>query len=157
MGSYHTYLINLKWTGNLGAGTETYRAYSRDHTIMVAGKPDLLASSDVAFRGHPERYNPEEMLVASVSSCHMLWYLHLCAVNGVVVHEYTDKATGKLIENPDGSGRFEEIILSPVIVVKEKTMLEKAYALHHDANKMCFIASSLNFPVKHIPAIRFLI
>ncbi len=153
MSTYHNYLVNLQWTGNLGAGTETYRAYSREHIIMVDGKPDLLASSDVAFRGHPERYNPEEMLVASVSSCHMLWYLHLCAVNKVVVIDYTDKATGQMIENPDGSGRFEEISLYPTIVVTEKTMIDKALALHQEANKMCFIANSVNFPVRHFPVI----
>lgn len=153
MSVYHNYFINLKWTGNLGTGTQSYRGYSRDHVVSVKGKPDLSASSDSAFRGNPERYNPEEMLVASVSSCHMLWYLHLCAVNGIVVLEYADKATGKLNENPDGSGQFEDISLYPEIVVKEKGMVEKANTLHHDANKMCFIANSLNFQVKHFPAI----
>jgi organic hydroperoxide reductase OsmC/OhrA len=153
MGKYHNYFIHLKWTGNLGTGTQTYRSYTRDHLISVDGKPDLPASSDTAFRGNPERYNPEEMLVASVSSCHMLWYLHLCAVNGVVVVDYIDKAAGKLLESADGSGRFEEISLYPSIVVSNKSMIEKAHALHYDANKMCFIANSLNFPVRHIPAI----
>ncbi len=156
MSIYHNYFINLKWTGNQGAGTQSYRSYSRDHIVSVEGKPDLPASSDSAFRGNPERYNPEEMLVASVSSCHMLWYLHLCAVNGVVVMEYFDKATGKLKENPDGSGQFEDISLYPDIVVKEKGMIEKANALHDEANKMCFIANSLNFPVKHFPVISYL-
>jgi organic hydroperoxide reductase OsmC/OhrA len=153
MGTYHTYLINLKWTGNLGTGTQTYRGYTRDHVISVEGKPDLLASSDKAFRGNPERYNPEEMLVASVSSCHMLSYLHLCAANGVVVVEYTDKPMGKMVESADGSGRFEEVSLNPIIVVSEKAMIEKAISLHHDANKICFIANSINFPVKHFPVI----
>ncbi len=95
MSIYHNYFISLKWTGNKGTGTQTYRGYSRDHIILAEGKPELLGSSDSAFRGSPERYNPEELLVASVSSCHMLWYLHLCAVNGVVIIEYLDKATGK--------------------------------------------------------------
>jgi organic hydroperoxide reductase OsmC/OhrA len=113
----------------------------------------LPASSDTAFRGNPERYNPEEMLVASVSSCHMLSYLHLCAVNKIVVVEYADNPTGKMLESHDGSGRFEEISLNPVIVVTEKAMIEKAIALHHDANKICFIANSVNFPVKHFPVI----
>lgn len=153
MSKYHNYLINLKWTGNLGTGTQTYRGYTRNHVISVEGKPDLPASSDTAFRGSPERYNPEEMLVASVSSCHMLSYLHLCAVNKIVVMEYTDNPTGKMLESDDGSGRFEEIYLNPVIVITEKAMIERAYALHHDANKMCFIANSLNFPVRHFPEI----
>jgi organic hydroperoxide reductase OsmC/OhrA len=156
MSIYHNYFVNLKWTGNQGSGTHTYSGYSRDHIISVEGKPELLGSSDSAFRGNPERYNPEELLVASVSSCHMLWYLHLCAVNGVVIVEYIDKATGKLQENSGGSGKFEDISLYPDIVVAEKSMIEKANTLHNDANKMCFIANSLNFPVRHFPVITFL-
>ncbi|HTB30763.1 MAG TPA: OsmC family protein [Bacteroidia bacterium] len=153
MAAVHTYNIHLKWTGNNGTGTETYRGYSRDHTISTGGKPELLASSDPHFRGNKERYNPEEMLLASVSSCHMLSYLHLCAVNKIVVVEYSDHPIGKMIESPDGSGRFEEISLNPAIVVTEKAMIEKATALHHEANKLCFIANSLNFPVRHFPAV----
>ena len=153
MGKYHNYLLHLTWTGNLGTGTETYRGYTRDHIISANGKPDLPASSDIAFRGNPERYNPEELLLASVSSCHMLSYLHLCAVHKIVVVDYTDNPTGKMLESPDGSGRFEEISLNPVIVVTEKKMIEKAIALHHDANKICFIANSVNFPVHHFPVI----
>jgi organic hydroperoxide reductase OsmC/OhrA len=156
MGTYHTYHISLKWTGNLGNGTQTYRSYTRDHIISVEGKPDLPASSDKAFRGNVERYNPEEMLVASVSSCHMLSYLHLCAVNGIVVIDYIDKPIGKMLESADGSGRFEEIELYPEIVVSDKSMIEKAIELHHNANKVCFIANSLNFPVKHSPVITYL-
>jgi organic hydroperoxide reductase OsmC/OhrA len=156
MDKYHTYTMNLKWTGNVGTGTQTYRGYTRDHIISVNGKPDIPASSDIAFRGNPEHYNPEEMLLASVSSCHMLSYLHLCAVNKIVVVEYTDNPTGKMLESPDGSGRFEEISLNPIIVVTEKAMIEKAIALHHDANKMCFIANSVNFPVMHFPVINSL-
>jgi organic hydroperoxide reductase OsmC/OhrA len=156
MGKYHNYAINLKWIGNLGTGTQTYRGYNRDHIISADGKPDLPASSDVAFRGSAERYNPEEMLIASVSSCHMLSYLHLCAVNGVVIEEYIDKPTGKMLESDDGSGQFEEIALHPVIVVREKAMIEKANELHYQANKICFIANSLNFMVKHYPEITLL-
>src|ERR1700677_58041 len=133
MSKQHNYLINLKWTGNLGEGTRTYRGYTRDHTISIHGKPDLLASSDVSFRGNPERYNPEEMLLASAASCHMLSYLHLCAVHKIVVVEYTDKPTGIMLESADGSGRFEEIMLNPVIIVTEKSMIEKAIELHHAA------------------------
>ena len=146
MGKEHTYQINLKWTGNLGEGT-------RDHVISAEGKPDLLASSDKVFRGNPERYNPEEMLLASASSCHMLSYLHLCAVHHIVVVDYMDNPTGKMLESADGSGRFEEIILNPVIVVTERAMITKATELHHNANKLCFIANSLNFPIKHLPVI----
>jgi organic hydroperoxide reductase OsmC/OhrA len=150
----HNYKVCLQWTGNSGAGTMDYKSYSRDHRINVDGKLELMASSDKAFRGNPKLYTPEDMLVASVSSCHMLWYLHLCAVNGVAVVGYKDNATGIMNENPDGSGKFEEITLHPEIVVTGIDMVEKATALHLDANKMCFIASSLNFPVKHVPTIK---
>jgi len=156
MSKEHSYRLNLNWTGNLGTGTLTYRGYTRDHTISAEGKPEILTSSDPSFRGNPERYNPEEMLLASAASCHMLSYLHLCAVNKIVVVEYSDSPTGKMLESADGSGRFEEIMLNPVIVVTEKSMLSKAYELHHDANKLCFIANSLNFPIKHIPTIQAL-
>ncbi len=156
MEKYHNYRLNLKWTGNLGTGTLNYRGYTRDHTISAEGKPEILASSDPSFRGNPERYNPEEMLVASAASCHMLSYLHLCAMHHIVLVEYTDTPTGKMLESADGSGRFEEITLNPVIVVTEKSMLAKAYELHHDANKLCFIANSLNFPIKHMPIIKAL-
>lgn len=153
MSKQHNYHLNLKWTGNLGEGTLTYRGYTRDHIISIEGKPDILASSDPSFRGNPQRYNPEEMLLASASSCHMLSYLHLCAVHKVVVVEYTDNPTGTMLENSDGSGQFEEITLNPVIVVTEKSMIAKANELHHDANKLCFIANSLNFPIKHTPTV----
>jgi|SRR6185312_5726264 len=153
MEKYHNYRLNLKWTGNLGTGTLTYRGYTRDHIISAEGKPAILTSSDPSFRGNPERYNPEEILVASAASCHMLSYLHLCVVHHIVVIEYSDNPTGKMRESADGSGRFEEITLNPVIVVTEKSMIAKAYELHHDANKLCFIANSLNFPIKHIPVI----
>jgi organic hydroperoxide reductase OsmC/OhrA len=153
MGKEHNYRLHLNWTGNLGTGTLTYRGYTRDHTISAEGKPQILASSDPSFRGNPERYNPEEMLMTSAASCHMLSYLHLCAVHHIVVVEYSDNPTGKMLESAAGNGRFEEITLNPVIVVAEKSMLAKAYELHHDANKLCFIANSLNFPVKHNPTI----
>ena len=153
MNKQHNYRLTLKWTGNLGEGTLTYRGYTRDHTISIEGKPDILASSDPSFRGNPQRYNPEEMLLASASSCHMLSYLHLCAVHKIVAVKYSDNPTGTMLESADGSGKFEEIMLNPVIVITEKAMIAKAIELHHDANKLCFIANSLNFPVKHHPAI----
>lgn len=153
MSTYHNYTVNIEWTGNQGEGTLTYRGYTREHIISVEGKPDLYGSSDPAFRGNPSRHNPEELFLASVASCHMLWYLHLCAVNKVVVVDYTDKATGKMIEKPDGSGHFEEIILFPTVIVSEKWMIEKAVELHKEANKMCFISNSVNFPIKHFPMV----
>lgn len=154
MSKQHIYNLTTKWTGNTGTGTSAYRAYERSHTIQAENKADILLSSDPAFRGDKTRHNPEDLLVASVSSCHMLWYLHLCSEAGVVVADYTDNATGIMEETADGGGRFVEITLHPVVTVTDASMIDKANALHHEANKFCFIANSLNFPVKHEPVCR---
>ena len=145
----HYYKINLQWTGNTGKGTETYRGYERAHTISVEGKPIIEASSDPSFRGEKSKYNPEEMFLASLSSCHMLWFLHFCSVASIVVLDYTDAATGTMIESDDGNGKFSEVILRPVVKVKEEWMIEKTTALHDKAHHFCFISNSVNFPVRH--------
>lgn len=150
MGKEHHYKTNIEWTGNNGEGTSGYRSYERSHRIWVAGKLPIEASSDPAFRGDGTKYNPEDLLLASVSSCHMLWYLHLCADNGIVVTAYKDEATGLMIESPDG-GKFTEITLHPVVTITDRSKIEKANELHRLANKYCFVANSLNFPVKHEP------
>ena len=147
----HHYNTTLSWTGNKGTGTSDYKAYERNHLLAVVGKPEIPASSDPKFKGDKTRYNPEELLVASLSGCHMLWYLHLCAVNGVVVIAYADNAAGTMTENENGSGQFIEVTLRPTVTVKDKSMIEKANALHEEAHNMCFIARSVNFPVHHIP------
>ncbi|MDB4923682.1 OsmC family protein [Mucilaginibacter sp.] len=149
--SEHHYKTNIAWTGNLGNGTSDYRSYERSHTITVDGKPTIPASSDPSFRGSNIRYNPEELLVASLSSCHMLWYLHLCSVVGIVVIEYTDEAKGIMIETSDGGGHFKEVTLYPRVIVSDESMIDEANALHQKANKMCFVANSCNFPVFHKP------
>ncbi len=154
MGKEHHYTTQLTWTGNTGEGTASYRSYDRDHILSVAGKPEIPGSSDPSFRGNPQRYNPEELLVSSLSSCHMLWYLHLCAVNGVVVVDYKDLASGTMVETGDGAGYFSEVVLRPVVTVANAGMSEKAQALHHDANKFCFVANSVKFLVRHEPTIR---
>ena len=143
----HLYQISLQWTGNNGQGTSNYKAYNRSYEIEVQGKPKILGSSDPAFRGDKTKYNPEELLVASISSCHMLWYLHLCADAGIVVIEYCDRPTGKMSETEDGAGRFTEVILRPEIVITAESNLEKAKQLHHKAHELCFIANSVNFPI----------
>src|ERR1700704_6482670 len=124
MAKEHHYLTNLRWTGNRGEGTSNYKAYHRDHVLSAAGKPELPGSSDPSFRGNPQRYNPEELLVASLSSCHMLWYLHLCSVNGVVVVDYQDSAEGLMLETEDGGGHFSTVVLRPMITVTEEGMEE---------------------------------
>ena len=149
----HRYSTLMRWTGNLGAGTKDYKAYSRNYEISAPNKPILAGSSDPTFRGDATRYNPEEMLVAALSSCHMLWYLHLCAVNGVVVLEYVDEAAGNMVEHANGSGEFTEITLKPSVRIADASAKEKAIQLHDDAAQMCFIARSINFPVTHQPTI----
>jgi organic hydroperoxide reductase OsmC/OhrA len=149
----HTYKVQLEWTGNDGEGTKTYKGYRRDHVIASTGKPEVPASSDPSFRGDAARYNPEELLVASLSSCHMLWYLHLCAVNNVVVVEYRDGASGVMRENADGSGEFVSVLLKPAVKISAESDRAKALALHHDAHGFCFVARSVNFPVEVSPEI----
>jgi organic hydroperoxide reductase OsmC/OhrA len=149
MAKIHHYKAVITWTGNRGEGTKDYKAYEREHEISVSGKPVISASSDAAFRGDKSKHTPEDLLVSSLSGCHMLWYLHLCAVNGVVVSRYIDQAIGVMEENQDGSGQFTEVILNPEVIVTEESMIEKARDLHAESNKMCFIARSVNFPVRH--------
>ncbi len=149
----HLYQTSLQWTGNNGQGTKSYRDYDRAYEIKIEGKPTILASSDPAFRGDKTRHNPEELLVASLSSCHMLWYLHLCAEAGVIVIDYQDRATGKMRETKDGSGRFIEVILQPEVIISTESSLEQAQQLHKQAHKFCFIANSVNFPVLCQPSI----
>jgi organic hydroperoxide reductase OsmC/OhrA len=146
----HNYQINLQWTGNTGKGTETYRGYERSHRISVEGKQLIEASSDPSFRGDKTKYNPEEMFLASLSSCHMLWFLHLCSEVSVIVLGYSDAAVGKMVETDDGNGRFSEVILHPQVKVKEEWMIEKTGAIHDKAHSFCFIANSVNFPIKHL-------
>lgn len=145
----HIYNLSLEWTGNKGSGTSGYNDYDRDYFIKGENKEEIKGSSDPTYRGDKNRYNPEELLVASLSSCHMLWYLHLCAVAGVIVTQYTDNAKGIMIETTNGGGRFSEVTLHPVIMVSEKSMIDKANELHKKAHELCFIANSVNFPVKH--------
>lgn len=152
----HSYSAELKWTGNTGSGTSAYADYDRTFVIETGDLKvqPILGSADPAFRGDERRYNPEEMLLHSVSSCHMLWYLHLCADNGVVVTSYADVPKGEMTEDEkSGVGQFTKILLQPTIKVEDKTMLEKAASLHSKAHKMCFIANSLNFPVQLKPNI----
>jgi len=153
MEKLHRYKAEIKWTGNKGSGTDHYTHYERDFNISIGDKPIIHGSSDPAFRGDENKYNPEDMLVSALSSCHMLWYLHLCSIEGVVVVEYTDHATGIMEERKDGSGCFTEVVLNPRVIVSLESMLPKATELHAVANQMCFIANSVNFPIKHHPEI----
>jgi organic hydroperoxide reductase OsmC/OhrA len=149
----HTYETVVTWTGNRGTGTSSYRDYDRDNDISAEGRVPIAGSSDPAFRGDPSRWNPEQLLVVALSQCHMLWYLHLCAVNGVTVTSYVDHAMGVMEEDAEGSGRFTSVTLRPAVVVASGDMAVRAGELHGKANRMCFVANSVNFPVHHEPAI----
>ena len=150
----HHYEIQVTWTGNLGSGTSDYRAYNRDHDISAAGKPTLPGSSDPAFRGDRTRYNPEDLLVASLSTCHMLWYLHFCATSGIVVTDYRDDARGTMQETDEGGGHFTEVMLKPVVTVAPGANRALALTLHEKAHNHCFIANSVKFPVLCRPEIK---
>ena len=150
-GKEHHYPVTIIWTGNQGTGTSAYRAYSRDHVIHAGDKPEIAGSSDPSFRGDPGRWNPEELLVASLSACHKLWYLGLCAGAGIVVTGYEDRAEGWMVEEAGGAGQFTRVLLHPRVTLAPGSDLEKAAHLHHTAHEMCFIARSVNFPVEAQP------
>lgn len=149
----HQYQVQVNWTGNLGEGTKDYKSYSRNHEVKVAGKPIITGSSDPSFRGDASRYNPEDLFVSTLASCHMLWYLHLCSVNKITVVSYQDNTIGTMLEKEDGSGVFEKVVLRPSIIILEGEKKELASSLHHEAHDKCFIANSVNFPVHCEPTI----
>lgn len=152
MSRTHAYEMAVEWTGNTGAGTAGYGRYERSHALRAPGKPPIAGSSDPAFRGDASRYNPEELLLGAISACHMLWFLHLCAEAGVVVLAYTDRATAVMQETPEGGGRFTEAVLHPSVLVADAASIPATAALHEEAHRRCYIAASLNFPVRHRPA-----
>jgi len=145
----HRYEVHVAWSGE----TRGYESYSRAHRIAINGKPTIAASADPAFLGDAELPNPEDMLLAALSACHMLWYLHLCAVRGVVVTAYEDRAEATMIEAPR-AGRFTEAVLHPVVTITAESDAELAQSLHERAHAECFIANSVNFPVRHEPVIK---
>jgi organic hydroperoxide reductase OsmC/OhrA len=153
MAGVHTYDTVVTWTGNRGTGTSSYRHYDRAHEVTADGPTKILGSSDPAFRGDPARWNPEQLLVAALSQCHMLWYLHQCADAGVVVTGYVDHAHGTMAETDQG-GHFTEVVLRPQVRVAAPSMVEAAMALHGAAHRACFIANSVNFPVRHQPRVQ---
>jgi organic hydroperoxide reductase OsmC/OhrA len=147
----HHYKLTATWNGNKGSGTSNVRAYDRSHTISMAGKPDQHLTTDNPAVGDKTKLNPEDLLVTAVASCHMLSYLYVCALEGVVITEYIDHATGIMTENSDGSGKFKVVTLNPEVVVADESMLARAEELHHKAHDMCYIANSVNFPVNCNP------
>lgn len=154
MAGEHRYAVAVTWTGDRGSGTSGYREYDRSVTLEISGKPSILASADKPFRGDPARWNPEDLLLAALAECHLLSYLHACVGAGVVVVAYRDEATGRMVEDGRGGGAFAEVVLRPEVTVAESSMMDAAAAAHRQANEWCFIANSVNFPVRHEPVIR---
>lgn len=153
MAKEHLYQLSLEWTGIKQGTTESYTSYSREYAILCEGKEKLLGSSDPAFRGDPKLHNPEDLLVASLAACHMLWYLHLCSTHKIHVLSYKDNPQGKMVEDMVKGGHFSEIVLHPTVVIKQGQDRELAAKLHEEAHHKCFIANSINFPVRTEPTI----
>ncbi len=154
MSKFHHYQTIVEWTGNTGMGTRGYQTYKRNFDINTEGKSTIQGSADYHFRGDKNRHNPEELFLSSISSCHMLWYLHLCAEAGISVVSYEDHSEGIMLEEKNGKGHFSEVTLYPVVTVEEESMKTKAMLLHEEARNHCFIANSCNFKIRHKPVIR---
>jgi organic hydroperoxide reductase OsmC/OhrA len=147
----HNYKLTAVWTGNTGAGTKNVRTYDRSHTVTIKGKPELFLTTDNPAVGDKSKLNPEDLMVSAISSCHMLSYLYVCAMEGIIITAYTDNATGTMIEKKSGEGSFKEVSLNPICCVADESMVEKAIELHHKAHEICYIANSVNFEVKCNP------
>ena len=152
MANTHNYAAKIVWTGDLGSGTSGYKAYSREHQIIMEGKADIAGSADHAFRGDSNLHKPEDMMVAALSACHMLWYLHLCSQAGIIITAYQDEAAGEMVMDTDGGGHFSTVTLRPNVTISAGDRSE-ALRIHKIAHEKCFIARSVNFPVHHEPTI----
>ncbi|MEX2179255.1 MAG: OsmC family protein [Gemmatimonadaceae bacterium] len=152
--SKHDYSARVVWTGNLGEGTSRYTSYGREYRIVIDGKPDLAGTSDPAFHGKPDVHNPEDLFLASISACHMLFYLSLCARAGIRVTAYEDQARGTMVIRADGGGRFEDVTLHPVATIEAGGDEALALRLHEQAHELCFIANSCSVPIRHEPLVR---
>jgi organic hydroperoxide reductase OsmC/OhrA len=151
----HEYTAHLTWTGNQGAGTATYDGYGRSYRVTIDGKPELRMSADASFRGDATMYNPEDLFLASISGCHMLSYLALCARRGVSVIEYEDYSSG-ILRLEGGGGSFEQVTIAPVVTIADGRHAALAAELHDRAAECCFIANSCRVPIHHRPTIRVL-
>jgi organic hydroperoxide reductase OsmC/OhrA len=150
----HSYKARLVWEGNLGDGTSTYTGYGRKYRLKIDGKPDLIGSADPIFRGDANAYNPEDLFVAALSSCHLLSYLALCARSKINVVAYEDDASGTLLIRPDGGGKFESVTLRPTVTIAPGGDEKRALELHETAHDLCFIAASVSVPIRQEPQIK---
>jgi len=145
----HLFKAEANWTSSPNPEQSASKFYSKSHKIVIEGKPVLNVSAAKAFKGDPELYNPEDLLLSSLVSCHMMSYLYVCSQNGIEILEYSDNAEATLEVSPDGSGRFVEVVLKPKVKISNPDKTDLALELHTKANQLCFIANSCNFPVLH--------
>jgi len=151
----HTYSLEIRWNGSSAQPTLNYSSYTRDHQIEAPKKAIIEGSADPHFRGDPTKYNPEELFLSSISSCHMLWYLHLCSDNGIAVLSYKDLPLGIMTTTNDGSGKFSKVTLRPEVLISSDSDITLAQELHEKAHAMCFIANSCNFQIYCKSSVRF--
>ena len=149
----HRYTVDIAWTGNTGTGTKTYTAYARDFEVRNPEKAAILGSSDPHFRGEAARWNPEELFLAAISSCHELWYLHFCATSKVNVVSYEDTAEGVMEEDGLAGGKFTSVTLRPHVVITADSDVAAAQAAHERAHHVCFIANSVSVAIVVEPTI----
>ena len=149
----HRYRVGLAWSG-VTTDAASFRRHDRGYVLTAVGKPAIHGSSDAGFRGDGAKWNPEDLLVASLSACHQLWYMGLCAASGIVVVGYEDAAEGVMVEeSAGGGGQFTSVTLRPRVTLAAGADLGKAAELHHRAHELCFIARSVNFPVTVEPEV----
>ena len=149
MSKTHDYTARIAWTGDRGEGTKRYKGYDRTWRIATPGQLPIDCSNDPSLGGDPTKPNPEDLLLASLSGCHMLWYLHLASEAGIVVRAYEDAPLGVGETGPRGDGRYLRAVLRPTITLAQGADLAKADALHHEVHHFCFIARSVNFPIAY--------
>lgn len=147
----HLFKVALNWMKKDNISSSLSRIYTKSHHISIEGKPDLEVSAAKAFKGDPNLYNPEDLLLSSLTSCHMMSYLYCCMQYKIEVISYQDHSEATLQVNPDGSGKIVKVDLFPEIIISNSSQIELALSLHKKANELCFIANSCNFPVYHHP------
>ncbi len=121
----------------------------KTHQVFIDDKSPLTVSAAKAFKGDETKYNPEDLLLSALASCHMMSYFYVCAQNGIELIDYKDEAVGVLELKADGSGAFTSVVLNPVVTISKSEMIDKAVSLHKEAHSICFIAHPCNVLISH--------
>lgn len=149
----HSFKAHLSWQKHPQAGDINLRRQLKNHTVQIEGKETLHLSAAKAFKGDSNLLNPEDLLLSSLMSCHMLSYLYVCGQHQIEVVNYEDSAEAFLEVYEDGSGKIVKVILNPIVGLKDASQAEIAMSLHGEARKLCFIANSCNFEMVHQPKV----